>query len=147
MAHKSQDLTPEEQFVNLLMKRGKKSVAESIMRNSFKKIEEKAKGKNAHEVFDKAIRNVSPLLEIRARRIGGSNYQIPVEVPQNRRQALAMRWILGAARSRKGADMASKLADELLAASESQGAAFKKKEDTHRMAEANKAFAHFAHFA
>ncbi len=140
-------LTLEEQFTNLIMTRGKKSLAIRILSNSFKKIEEKSGGKNPKEVFEKAIRNVSPLLEIRARRIGGSNYQIPVEVPTGRRNALAMRWIIGAARSRKGADMATKLADEFMAASEGQGTAFKKKEDTHRMAEANKAFAHFARFA
>jgi small subunit ribosomal protein S7 len=125
------------------MTRGKKSVAERVLYDCFDIIQEKSK-KDPLEVFNLAMKNVSPVVEVKSRRIGGANYQIPVEVRGDRRQALAMRWIIGAAQSRKGKPMREKLAQELMEASENQGAAIKKKEDVHRMADANRAFAHFA---
>lgn len=130
-------------FINLIMTRGKKSVAEKVVYDCFNIIQEKSK-KDPIEVFNLAMKNVSPVVEVKSRRIGGANYQIPVEVRGDRRQALAMRWIIGAAQSRKGKPMREKLAQELLEASENQGTAIKKKEDVHRMADANRAFAHFA---
>jgi small subunit ribosomal protein S7 len=130
-------------FINLIMTRGKKSVAERVLYDCFDIIQEKSK-KDPLEVFNLAMKNVSPVVEVKSRRIGGANYQIPVEVRGDRRQALAMRWIIGAAQSRKGKPMREKLAQELMEASENQGAAIKKKEDVHRMADANRAFAHFA---
>ena len=130
-------------FVGHLMKRGKRSVAEEIIYEAFDIIHERAK-KGGLNVFEQAIKNVSPLMELKGRRIGGANYQVPVPVSGDRRITLAMRWILEAARARKGKKMSEKLADELLDAMNKTGAAIKKREDTHRMAEANKAFAHFA---
>ncbi len=129
-------------FINGLMERGKKSIAEQIFYSSLDLIEEKT-GKNGLEVFEKAIENVRPILEVRSRRVGGATYQVPVEVRPNRKQALALRWIIGYAKARAGRSMAGKLADELIAASSKEGGSIKKREDTHRMAEANKAFAHF----
>jgi small subunit ribosomal protein S7 len=125
------------------MTRGKKSVAERVLYDCFDIIAEKTK-KDPLEVFNLAMKNVSPVVEVKSRRIGGANYQIPIEVKGDRRQALAMRWIIGAAQSRKGRPMREKLAQELMEASENQGTAIKKKEDVHRMADANRAFAHFA---
>jgi small subunit ribosomal protein S7 len=130
-------------FINAVMTRGKKTLAERVVYDAFDRIAERTK-KDPLEVFDLAIRNISPTLEVKSRRIGGSNYQIPIEVSGDRKVALAFRWILGAARAKKGRDMAHRLADELVAATEKQGDAWKKKEDVHRMAEANRAFAHFA---
>jgi small subunit ribosomal protein S7 len=130
-------------FVGHLMERGKRSIAERIIHDSFKIIHERTK-KGGLNVFEQAIKNVSPIMELKSRRIGGANYQVPVQVVGDRRTTLAMRWILSAARARKGKKMAIKLAEELIDASQKQGAAIKKREDTHRMAEANKAFAHFA---
>ncbi|MFA6271826.1 MAG: 30S ribosomal protein S7 [Patescibacteria group bacterium] len=130
-------------FINLVMTRGKKSVAERVLYDCFDIIAEKTK-KDPLEVFNLAMKNVSPVVEVKSRRIGGANYQIPIEVKGDRRQALAMRWIIGAAQSRKGKPMREKLAQELMEASENQGTAIKKKEDVHRMADANRAFAHFA---
>lgn len=130
-------------FINYLMKRGKKSVAQEILYGAFERIAEKTQ-KDPFEVFDHALKNVSPSLEVRSRRIGGANYQIPVEVRGGRRNALVFRWIIGAARARKGIPMADKLAAELIDAANGEGAAMKKKEDVHRMADANRAFAHFA---
>lgn len=130
-------------FINYLMLNGKKSVAQSIFYSAMKTIEEKTQEKGV-DVFDKAMKNVSPLVEVKARRIGGANYQVPIEVRGERRFNLASRWIIGAARARKGKPMAEKLALEILDASNEQGDAIKKKVDVHRMAEANRAFAHFA---
>ena len=130
-------------FVNNLMKNGKKSVAEQIVYDSFLLIEKKEKTDAPLEVFKKALKNASPMLEVKSRRIGGATYQVPIEIPENRRMALAMRWIISFARSRKGKNMVSRLSAELIAASKNEGSAIKKKEDTHKMAEANKAFAHF----
>jgi small subunit ribosomal protein S7 len=118
-------------------------VAEKIIHDTFNIIHERTK-KGGLNIFEQAIKNVSPLVELKSRRIGGANYQVPVQVTGDRRATLAMRWILSAVRGRKGKKMAEKLADEFLDASQKQGAAMKKREDTHRMAEANKAFAHFA---
>ncbi len=125
------------------MKNGKKTVAQRIVYESFDLIHQKTK-KGGLNVFEQAIKNVSPLMELKSRRIGGANYQIPVPVVGERRATLAMRWIKEAAYAKKGKKMAERLAEEMIEASEKKGAAFKKKEDTHKMAEANKAFAHFA---
>lgn len=130
-------------FVGHLMERGKRSVAERIVQDAFSIIHERTK-KGGLNIFEQAVKNVSPLVELKSRRIGGANYQVPVQVTGDRRATLAMRWIISAAKSKKGKRMAEKLADELIDASQKQGAAMKKREDTHRMAEANKAFAHFA---
>ena len=130
-------------FINNLMKDGKKSVAEKIVYNSFDVIGKKEKTDEPLDVFKKALKNASPVLEVKSRRIGGATYQVPIEIPENRRMALAMRWIITFARSRKGNSMVDRLSAELIAASKNEGSAIKKKEDTHKMAEANKAFAHF----
>ncbi len=130
-------------FINFVMQRGKKSIAQKIVYGAFDIIAEKTKQKPI-EVFDLAIRNVSPVLEVKSRRIGGANYQVPIEVKGDRKLTLSMRWIIAAAKSRKGKPMHEKLAFELIDASQKQGEAIKKKDDVHRMAEANRAFAHFA---
>ena len=130
-------------FINNLMKDGKKSVAEKIVYNSFEVIGKEEKTDEPLNVFKKALKNASPVLEVKSRRIGGATYQVPIEIPENRRMALAMRWIITFARSRKGNSMVDRLSAELVAASKNDGSAIKKKEDTHKMAEANKAFAHF----
>lgn len=130
-------------FINHVMKGGKKTTAERAVYNAFEEIK-KTTGEDPIRVFEAAISNVAPVLEVRSKRIGGANYQVPVEVRQGRRTTLAFRWILNAVRSRRGKPTSAKLAEELLAASKNEGAAIKKKQDTHRMAEANKAFAHFA---
>ncbi len=132
-------------FTNRIMLNGKKSLAQKIVYNAFDIIKEKTK-KDPVDVFENAIKRVSPVLEVKAKRIGGSNYQIPFEVRGGRRETLASRWIIEAARQKKGRTMAERLANELLAASKGEGNAFKKKDDTHRMAEANKAFAHYARY-
>ncbi len=129
-------------FINGLMMGGKKSVAETIFYTALDLIEQQTK-KNGLEVFAQAIENVKPILEVRSRRVGGATYQVPVEVRTNRKQALALRWIIGYAKARPGKSMAEKLAAELTAAANKEGASMKKREDTHKMAEANKAFAHF----
>ncbi len=130
-------------FINHLMERGKKSVAERILYDALAIAQQKA-GKDPLEIFNDAMKNVGPSVEVKSRRVGGANYQIPIEVRGPRREALAMRWVIGAARSKKGRSMAEKLAQELMDAANRQGDAFKKKEDVRRMAEANRAFAHFA---
>lgn len=130
-------------FINYLMRGGKKSTAEKVLYQSFERIKETAK-EDPLKIFDEAIKNISPLMEVKSKRVGGANYQIPVAVRPERRFVLASRWILEAARSRKGKPMAVKLAEELVAASKNEGPAFKKKQDVQRMAEANRAFAHFA---
>lgn len=131
-------------FINYVMKNGKKNTARNIVYGAFDIIKEKLKVEDPLETFDAALRNAGPLTEVRSRRIGGANYQVPREVRDERRFMLAYRWILEAANAKKGKAMESKLADELIAAANNEGTAVKKKEDTHRMAESNKAFAHFA---
>jgi small subunit ribosomal protein S7 len=132
-------------FIGMIQWNGKKSVAERIVYEAFDVIYEKTK-KAGLNTFEPAIKNVSPLLQLKSRRVGGANYQVPVPVSGERRQVLAMRWIRDACRHRKGKKMAEKLADELIDASNKVGTAMKKREETHRMAEANKAFAHFARY-
>ena len=129
-------------FINNLMFDGKKSVAEKLFYNSLNIIKKKSK-KDGLEIFKKALENIAPILEVKSKRIGGATYQVPTEISNKRRMALSMRWVIQFARSRKGQTMADRLAAEFTAAANSEGGAFKKKEDTHRMAEANKAFAHF----
>ena len=129
-------------FVNVLMMRGKKSVAEGIIYRAFDAIKGKT-GKDPIEVFGQAVSNVKPLVEVKSRRVGGANYQVPVEVRPVRRVALAMRWLREAARKRGEKSMGARLAAELIEASEGRGGAVKKREEVHRMAEANKAFSHF----
>lgn len=136
--------TKVEKFINSVMWDGKKSTARKVVYDAFDIIQEKTKAESPLEVFETAIRNVGPAMEIRSRRVGGANYQVPREVRPERKQALAYRWILIAARARKGMPMANRLAEEIIAASNNEGPAIKKKEDTHKMAESNKAFAHFA---
>ena len=133
-----------EKFINYIMWSGKKETSRKIMYQALDVIKEKTGNQNPLEVFDLALKNAGPMTEVRSKRIGGANYQVPREVRPERRQALAMRWIRDAARGGKGKPMHLKLADELIAASKNEGSAIKKKEDTHKMAEANKAFAHFA---
>ena len=129
-------------FINKLMQAGKKSKAEKIVYATFDIIEDKVK-RNPLEVFEEALKNTTPLLAVRPRRIGGATYQVPVEVPAERGMALSMRWIITTARSRKGRPMAEKLATEIMDASRGEGATVKKRTDTHKMAEANRAFAHY----
>jgi len=135
----------QEKFINYLMLDGKKSTARTAFNETLTIISKKVGG-DPEKVFKDAISNVKPRLEVKAKRIGGAVYQIPMEVKPDRQTALAFRWIIGAARDKKGAPIAQKLAKELIDASNEQGSAFKKKEDTHRMADANKAFAHFARY-
>lgn len=130
-------------FINNIMTRGKKSVARKVVYASMTKVEAQTK-QAPLGVFETAVKNVAPIVEVKSRRVGGSNYQVPIEVTPKRRQALAFRWLINAARSKKGRPMADKLAEELVLASTNQGDAIKKKQDVHRMAEANRAFAHFA---
>ncbi len=129
-------------FVNRLMKRGKKSTAQRILHDSFDLVESRA-GKPAVDVFEQALQNVMPKVEVKPRRVGGATYQVPIPVDAHRQISLGMRWILAAARSRGGRSMAEKLANELMDAANNQGAAVKRRDDTHRMAEANRAFSHF----
>lgn len=131
-------------FINNVMLNGKKTVAENIVYSALKILEQKTQqeGLDGSKLFNKAIDNVRPRLEVKARRLGGATYQVPIEVPVNRGNALAMRWIRDFARKKKGKPMQTKLADELLAAYKGEGAAVKKRDDTHKMAESNKAFSH-----
>mgnify|MGYP001814791545 FL=1 len=129
-------------FINMVMMHGKKSVAESIVYGALDSVSEKTKSE-AVEALEKALDNVRPMVEVKSRRVGGATYQVPVEVRPNRRNALAMRWLVDAARRRGEKGMGARLAGEILDASENRGAAVKKREDTHRMAEANKAFSHY----
>lgn len=133
-----------EKFINYVMEEGKKEVSRKVVYKSFDLIKSKAKVEDPLEIFETALKNTGPTMEVRSRRIGGANYQIPREVRPVRRQALSMKWIIEAARNRKGVPMAEKLADEVIAASNNEGVAVKKRENTHKMAESNKAFAHFA---
>ena len=130
-------------FMNQLMVEGKKTIAESIVYGAFEQLEKDSKGEDTVELFKKILDQVAPVVEVRSRRIGGATYQVPVEVRAKRRTALAMRWIVEAARNRKEKSMPARLAAELKEAKDGKGSAVKKKEDMHRMAEANKAFAHF----
>jgi len=130
-------------FINQVMRRGKKTIAQKIVYGSFDIIKEKTK-KEPLEIFDLAFSNVKPLLEVKPKRIGGATYQVPRQVPIGRGETLAMRWIIRAAKLKKGKSMKEKLAGELIEAANNTGVSVKKKEDTHRMAEANRAFAHFA---
>jgi small subunit ribosomal protein S7 len=129
-------------FVNMLMSRGKKSTAERVVYGALDQIKTR-KGDDGIEVFSKALENVRPMVEVKSRRVGGATYQVPVEVRSSRQAALAMRWIVDAARKRGEKSMANRLAGELMDAADSKGAAVRKREDTHRMAEANKAFSHY----
>ena len=146
------ELTPDRvynspkvtKFINYIMLDGEKSVARKVVYKSFDFIKEKEKGSEPLEVFDNALKNAGPTMEVRSRRVGGANYQIPREVREDRRLALAMRWIIGAAKAKKGQAMYKRLADELLLANKNEGEAVKKKENVHKMADANKAFAHFS---
>lgn len=131
-------------FINCLMYDGKKATAERVFYGAMDVISRKQKSKEPNEVFEAAVNNVKPQVEVRSKRVGGATYQVPLEVPSKRQQALAFRWILLAARGRKGKPMADRLAEELLSAFNNEGAAITTRENTHKMAEANKAFAHFA---
>lgn len=131
-------------FINNIMKKGKKSLAQKILYKALDLVIEKTKKENPIEVLEQAIKNASPLLEVKSRRVGGANYQVPYEVRGNRKEALAMNWILQAARKRKGRPMAEKLSQELIDAFNNTGDAIRKKDEMYRIAEANRAFAHFA---
>jgi small subunit ribosomal protein S7 len=130
------------QFIGCLLKKGKKSIAERILYSALDQVEKKS-GQSGIDIFHKAINNVKPVLEVKSRRVGGANYQVPIEVRADRRQALAFRWLINYSRARGEHTMAERLAAELISAANNEGASVKKKEDTHKMAEANKAFAHF----
>lgn len=140
--YKSEAIT---RFINTVMLDGKKDTARKVVYEAMEILKKNGEEeRDALEVFETAIRNISPLMEVRSRRVGGANYQVPREVPQQRRVSLAYRWLINAARAKKGKPMAEKLAAEILAAVNNEGDAIKKKDDMHRMADANKAFAHFA---
>ena len=130
-------------FINQIMRKGKKTVARKILYGAFDIIKKKTK-KDPLEVFEQAIKNVTPSLEVRPKRVGGATYQVPIQVPADRGLTLAIRWIINTAKAKKGKPMREKLAEELILASRNEGAAVKRRYDTHRMAEANRAFAHFA---
>lgn len=132
-----------EKFINQVMERGKKTIARKIVYGALEEMKEKTK-KDPLDIFEKALQNAAPILEVKPKRIGGATYQVPREVRGDRRLALAMRWIIQAAKTKKGKPMKDKLAEELIQASQNTGSAIKKRENTHRMAEANRAFAHFA---
>lgn len=133
-----------EKFINYVMLDGRKEAARKAVYGAFEEIKKLAETDDPMTVFETALKNVGPTVEVRSRRVGGANYQVPREVRPERRQALAMRWILQAARAKNGAPIAKFIAEELVAASNNEGSAIKKREDTHKMAEANRAFAHFA---
>jgi len=129
-------------FINKVMRDGKKSLAERLVYSAMETVERQGR-RNAIDIYDQAMRNAMPVIEVKPRRVGGATYQVPVEIRGDRRQALAMRWLIDSARSRNGRTMADKLAGEILDASHGQGATVKKRDDVHRMAEANKAFSHY----
>ena len=131
-------------FINYLMLEGKKTTARAVVYRSLEAVKELAKVKDPLEIFEEALKNTGPTMEVRSRRVGGANYQIPREVRPERRQFLSMKWVIDAARAKKGKPMHMKLAEEFIAASKNEGDAVRKRENTHKMAEANKAFAHFA---
>jgi small subunit ribosomal protein S7 len=144
--HISENSSPlQEKFINCVMKDGKKSTAESIFRKAMEILAEKGQ-KNPVGTFEKAIDNIKPTLEVKPKRIGGAVYQIPMEVKPERQMTLSIRWLLSTTRAKKGAPMAKKLADEILLASNGEGAAIKKRDDVNKMAMANKAFAHYAKY-
>ncbi len=143
LADQKYSRTDIAKFINYIMRRGKRSTASRIMYGAFDRIATQSE-QDPVKVFDEAIKNVGPALEVRSKRVGGANYQIPFPVRTERRFFLAAQWLIGAAKARKGGAMAVKLSDELMAAAKGEGAAVKKRQDVHRMAEANKAFAHFA---
>lgn len=130
------------QTINNILRKGKKSVAERLMYDALDLIEKKT-GKEPTEIFQRAVKNLAPAVQVKSRRVGGATYQVPIEIRQDRRNTLAIRWLLQYARARKGADFATRLSDEIMDAAENKGAAIKKKMDTHKMAEANKAFSHY----
>ncbi len=134
-----------QQFINKVMRRGKKSIAEKIVYKAFDLVEQRLK-KPALEIFETAVRNAGPVIEVKPRRVGGATYQVPVEVKSDRRQSLAMRWLLMSARARSGKPMYERLAAELIDAYNNTGATIKRKEDVQRMAEANRAFSHYGRF-
>lgn len=136
--------TKVEKFVNYVMERGKKNTARTIVYAAFDEIKNKEKVEDPIIIFDTALKNTGPVMEVRSRRVGGANYQVPREVRPERRNYLSMKWIIEAARAKKGKPMHQKLAEEIVLASKNEGEAIKKRENTHKMAEANKAFAHFA---
>jgi small subunit ribosomal protein S7 len=131
-----------QSFINRIMQRGKSSVSASIVYDALALVEERTK-KNPMEIFDNALKNVSPVMEVKPRRVGGATYQVPMEVPPQRRFALATRWIVQSAKARTGKSFADKLADEFMDAANNTGASIRKKEETHKMAEANRAFSHY----
>ncbi len=131
-------------FINCLMYDGKKTTAQIVFYDALEEISKKIKDAEPIQVFEAAIENVKPYIEVRSKRVGGASYQVPMQVNRNRQQSLAIRWLLGAVREKKGRPMHLKLADELMAAYKKEGVAYTKRENTHRMADANKAFAHFA---
>ncbi len=131
-------------FINCLMHDGKKSVAQRVFYDAMELIEKRVPNENPLDVFTRAVENVMPMIEVRSKRVGGATYQVPMQVRKNRQQTLSIRWILGSAREKKGRPMHIKLADELIAAYNREGASISKRENVHRMADANKAFAHFA---
>lgn len=133
-----------EKFINYVMQEGKKNTARKIVYTAFDLIKENAKVTDPMEIFDTALKNAGPTMEVRSRRVGGANYQVPREVRPERRVYLSMKWIIDAAKAKKGKPMAQKLSEELILASKNEGEAIKKRENVHKMAEANKAFAHFA---
>ena len=133
-----------EKFINYVMQRGKKNTARKIVYTAFDLIKEKTKVESPMEIFDAALKNTGPTMEVRSRRVGGANYQVPREVRPERRIYLSMKWIIEAAKAKKGKPMAEKLSEEIILSSKNEGEAIKKRENVHKMAEANKAFAHFA---
>ena len=133
---------PMQLLIHRVMRRGKKSTAESIIYDAMEIVQEKT-GKNPVEVYDQALKNVGPIMEVRPRRVGGATYQVPMEVPASRRFTLAMRWIIDSAKARTGRSFAEKLSAEILDAANNQGSAVRKREETHKMAEANRAFSHY----
>jgi small subunit ribosomal protein S7 len=147
---KRREVAPDPQFqsvivtslVNKIMKSGKKSVAEGIVYSAMAQIEEQT-GRRGIDIFEQALRNITPIIEVKPRRVGGATYQVPIDIRTERRQALALRWLIDAARKRGGRSMAEKLAGEILDGSNESGAAVRRKEEVHRMAEANRAFAHY----
>lgn len=136
--------TKVEKFINYVMEKGKKNTARRVVYDAFNLIKEKANVENPMEIFDTALKNTGPTMEVRSRRVGGANYQVPREVRPERRSYLSMKWIIDAAKAKKGKPMAEKLSEEIILASKNEGEAIKKRENVHKMAEANKAFAHFA---
>lgn len=130
-------------FINKVMEDGKKSTARRIVYNAIEKFAKRIKAENPREAFEQALENAQPAVEVKSRRIGGATYQVPMEIPQNRRRSMAMRWIIGNSRSKAGRSMEDALSSELSDCFNNQGATIKKKDDTHRMAEANKAYAHY----